>query len=368
MERGEGGPPPPAAASGGRYMIHGPTAVAAPGRRESDRIPSGDRATVGRGRLGSVTGALWQPVVLVLLIVMGTSVFGHSDIYPLLVLAGIYGIAVVGVSLLAGLGGVLSIGHAAFLGIGAYASALATVQWGLPPLVGVVLGVAAALLLGVVTSPILRLSGWYLGVATLALLFIVQRVVENTGSLTGGPDGIYGIPALSIGGLAIQGEKQYFVLAWTIVLVLFVLARNIARSRFGRAMTAIHKDPEAAASLGVPIVRYKATIWLIACVPGAIAGSIFAHYSMFIAPENFSLATSNLLFTAVIVGGERSIFGALAVLTVLVALPSFASGIFTTALVSGAALVVVYLLSPSGTAGLLEAGWRRLRKRGGQHA
>jgi branched-chain amino acid transport system permease protein len=301
-------------------------------------------------------------------VLVGTPLFGNSDVYPLLVLAGVYGIAVIGVSVLAGLGGQIALGHAVFMALGAYASALSTTKWGLPPMVGIIIGVAAALVLALLTSPILRLRGWYLAMATIAISYILQQVLVNLSSFSGGENGIYGIPPLSVGGTELTGETPYFVLSWSVVLVLFLLGRNIARSRFGRSLTAIHQDADSAATVGINPGRAKAVLWLIASVPAAIAGSIFAHYSMYIAPTDFAFSTSLLLFAAAAIGGERSIFGGLVMVTVLVASSANASQTFTTDLLEAIAMIVIYLLSPQGLAGIGSDLLSRMRKLRGRHA
>jgi branched-chain amino acid transport system permease protein len=308
--------------------------------------------------LGRLAAWSWQPAALVLWIVVGTPLFGSSTVYPLLVLAGIYGIAVCGVSLLAGLGGQMSLGQAVFMAMGAYASALATTEWGLSPLVGLALGICAALTLAAVVSPILRLRGWYLAMATVAISFLLQQVVVNLRSITGGNNGIFGVPPLSIGAIELSDTKSYFVFSWTVVLVAFVLGRNIARSRFGRSLTAISKDADAAATLGINPARAKAVLWLVAAVPAAVAGSTFAHYSAFVAPTDFSFATSLLLITAVLVGGERSIFGALVMVTVIVATSAYANQVFTSELIEAILLIVIYMLSPQGLAGIATSALR----------
>ncbi|MFD2416554.1 branched-chain amino acid ABC transporter permease [Amycolatopsis pigmentata] len=307
-------------------------------------------------------------MVILAWILLGTPLFGDSNVYPLLVLAGIYGIVVVGVSVLTGLGGQITLGHAVFMAVGAYASALATTKWSLSPLTGVVLGVVAALALALVTSPILRLRGWYLAIATIAISAMLQQVLANLKSFTGGNNGIFGIPSLSVGGLELKDEPTYFVLAWTLVLALYLLGRNIARSRFGRALTAIHKDADSAATLGINPARVKAVLWMVASVPAAIAGSVFAHYSAFIAPGNFAFSTSLLFFAAVIIGGERSIFGGLVMVTVLVAISAYATQTFTTDLIEAIVMVVVYLLSPQGLAGIGSVLLNRIRDVRRRHA
>ena len=321
-----------------------------------------------RSRAGAIASRAWQPAAIVLMIALGTPLFGQTRVYPLLVLAGIYGIAVVGVSVLAGLGGQITLGHAVFMAMGAYSSALCTVRWHLPPVIGVLLGVAAALVLALVTSPILRLRGWYLAMATIAVSFMLQQVLVNLGSLTGGNNGIYGIPNLSVAGLQADTETQYFVLAWVLVLVFFLLGSRIARSRFGRSLTAIHKDAAAAATLGISPTRAKIVLWLLASVPAAIAGSVFGHYSAFIAPTDFAFSTSVIFFAAVVIGGERSIFGGLVVVTLLTAMSAFTTQTITTELVEAVAMIIVYLVSPLGLAGVADVVTRTVGRRGARHA
>jgi branched-chain amino acid transport system permease protein len=329
--------------------------------------PGGARL-MARRRAAGVTRTLWQPALVALMILVGTPLFGSSSVYPLLVLAGIYGVAVVGVSVLAGLGGQITLGHAVFMAIGAYSSALCTVRWNLPPLVGAGAGIVAALALALITSPILRLRGWYLAMATIAVMYLAQQLLVGLGGLTGGNNGIYGIPNLSLAGLEARTETDYFTLAWSLVLAFFLLGRSIARSRYGRSLTAVHKDAEAAAAVGINPARAKIVLWLLASVPAAVAGSLFSHYSAFIAPSDFAFSTSLILFAAVVIGGERSIFGGLVVVSVLTALSAYTTQILTTDFVEALAMMVVYLLSPLGLAGVGDQVIRTLRRRGARHA
>jgi branched-chain amino acid transport system permease protein len=174
-------------------------------------------------------------------------------------------------------------------------------------------------------------------------------------------NGIYGVPAFSIGDWKIGGPVGYFVLAWVIVLIFFLLGRNIARSRYGRALAAVHKDPSAAGALGINPGREKAILWLIAAIPAAIAGSVFAHYSAYIAPTDFDFSVSLLLFTAVVIGGQRSIFGGLFVVVVLLTLAGNTTEFWTLDLMEAIAMIVVYLASPNGLAGIVQSLTRRIR-------
>ncbi|QJU55310.1 branched-chain amino acid ABC transporter permease [Herbiconiux sp. KACC 21604] len=321
-----------------------------------------------RIRAATIASRYWQPAVLTVFALAGAPLLAGTDVFPLLVLAGIYAIAVIGVSIFAGLGGQLTLGHTVFMAMGAYASAISALAWKLPPIAGVLIGVVWALLLAVITSPILRLRGWYLVMATIALVLMLPQLAANLGDVTGGSDGLYGIPDFGILGLEVQGESAYFVLAWLLVLVFFLLARNVRGSRFGRALAAIGMDPDAAAAAGIGLFRVKAVLWLLVCVPAAVAGSMFAHYSSFIAPTDFNFSVALTLFAAVIIGGERSIFLGIVVVVFLVTMPAYASGPFTVELIEALALIAVYLASPSGIAGIISATAGRRRARRERHA
>lgn len=307
----------------------------------------------------TILSRYWQPAALLVFALTGAPLLGDTDVFPLLVLAGIYAIAVIGVSIFAGLGGQLTLGHTVFMAMGAYASAISALLWDLPPLAGVLVGIAWALVLAVITSPILRLRGWYLVMATIALVLMLPQLAANLGDVTGGNDGLYGIPDFGVFGFELRGEGAYFALAWVLVLVFFVLARNIRGSRFGRALAAIGMDPEAAASAGIGLFRVKTVLWLLVCVPAAVAGSMFAHYSSFIAPTDFNFSVALTLFAAVIIGGERSIFLGILVVVFLVTMPAYASGPFTVELIEALALIAVYLASPAGIAGIIASIARR---------
>jgi branched-chain amino acid transport system permease protein len=307
------------------------------------------------GRTAALLSSWWQPLAVLGLVVLGPWALATSPYLNLLTLAGIWGIALVGVSMLAGLGGQFTFGQAGMVGIGAYASAIVTVDHGAPPALGVLAGVVVAAAVALATAPVLRLRGWYLALATLALGFLFQELAVNKHSLTGGNDGILGIGAFEIFGFRVHETSTYFVVCWSLVLALMLVARNLGRSRFGSAARAIQADEDAARSLGIPAVRYKVTVWVLAAVMASISGSMYAHYARFISPQDFGFHQSIVLFMALLLGGYRSTFGALVALVFLTCLPELGRDVAPTNLITAVALMAVYTLSPDGLAGLCKA-------------
>ncbi|WP_255220356.1 branched-chain amino acid ABC transporter permease [Actinomadura chibensis] len=285
----------------------------------------------------------------------------------MLTLAGIWGVAAVGVSLLAGLGGQFTFGQAGLVSVGAYASAVVTVQHGGHPLLGVLAGIAIAVAVALATAPILRLRGWYLALATLALGHLVLHLEVTLTSVTKGNDGISGIPPLGAFGVTLDDETAFFVAGWSLVGLCMLLARNLAASRFGRAARAVQADEDAARAQGVPALRYKTAMWVLAAAMAALSGSLYAHYSQFVSPADFGVDHSITLFVAVLLGGSRSVFGTLVALAFLLSLPEL-GGALSTPLLTALALMAVYALSPAGLAGLAEraaAAVRRVSRRPG---
>jgi ABC-type branched-subunit amino acid transport system permease subunit len=222
------------------------------------------------------------------------------------------------------------------------------------------------------TSPILRLRGYYFALATLALGWLVTQLLINLDSWTGGNNGIPSIPRLAVGGLQITGERQTFFLAWTVLGVAILIQQGLGSSRLGRALFAIRHDEDAAASLGIAVARYKILVWIIAAAFASVAGSLYAHYVRFVSPEQFTFGQSVILLASVVVGGTGSAYGPVIALALLRMIPEFTKDIewLTPSLLSGALLIVVMVFFPGGLVELQRTvtrrtlvAWRAVRRR-----
>ncbi|MCK5204893.1 MAG: branched-chain amino acid ABC transporter permease, partial [Desulfobacterales bacterium] len=169
---------------------------------------------------------------------------GH---YPdLLIFAGIYCLMTMGLSLLMGYTGQISLGQAAFYGIGAYVSAILTATYGLNPWLCMIIGMIVAAIVAIMVGvPALKLRGHYLAMATLAFGIIVFIIFNEEVEWTGGPDGMSGIPGLSVFGFNFDTTEKYYYLVWFFVYAAFIFTINVIQSRSGRALRAIHASEAA---------------------------------------------------------------------------------------------------------------------------
>jgi len=246
--------------------------------------------------------------LLVLLIVIPFDWFpGHYT--TIMVLIGINTMVTVGLCLLLGYTGQVSLGHAAFYGIGAYFSAVLSKTYHLNPwLAMLIAAIATGAFAYVIGYPIFRLKGNYLAVATLALGVIVYILFGKLAP--GGPDGIAGIPNLSIGGFAFDTWFKRYFLVWGFCLVILLISQNIVNSRSGRALRAIHGSEAAAESIGINVDRFKVKIFVLSCVYASLAGSLLAHSMAHISPSSFDPMVSVIVVVMAVMGGLASIWGA----------------------------------------------------------
>jgi branched-chain amino acid transport system permease protein len=230
-------------------------------------------------------------------------------------------IVVLGLNLLIGFAGQISLGHAGFFGIGAYASAVLTTHFSWPPIAALCAGAAgAALLAAAIAPPIFRLRGHYLAMATLGLGIVISIVLKNEAGYTGGPDGMP-VPAMSVFGWEIFGERQWYWLFAGILLFSVWACLNLIDSPFGRALRALHGSEVASQVVGVDVARYKVTIFVLSAFFASIMGSLTAHYVGFITPDSAEFSHSIELVTMVVVGGMASVFGSVIGAVLLTALP-----------------------------------------------
>ncbi len=286
------------------------------------------------------------------------------------ILFGTAAIVTVGVSLLMGYAGQVSLGQAAFYGIGAY-TAGALAMHGVPTLLGLLCApVVAAIFATVVGIPILRLRGHYLAFATLAFQLIMVSAVGQIAFL-GGNIGLRGIPQLSLGGLELSSSRAYAWLTWVGLAVVLVVTSNIIRSRPGRGLRALATSETAAESSGVPVTRYRLTVFALSAAFAGLAGGIYAYFLGYIAPGSFPVLLSFEYVVMAVIGGLGTIWGPVvgaAVVTVLVqamtalgtqpGMPAYAANVFSYAVYAGL-LIVVLLFLPRG---LLPAGTGLIRR------
>ena len=229
----------------------------------------------------------------------------------LLNIIGLYAIVTLGLILL-GCSGQVSLGQAAFYGLGAYASALLSRGLGWSPWLTIPAATAAvAAVAYAVGLPALRLAGHFFVLATLGFGIIVNVLMVQLVSVTGGGNGLRDIPALWITGVRPATDRQFYYLIWALALGTLLLARNITAHRTGRALRAILGSEIAAAALGMEVSRYKMQVFVASAAYAALAGAVYAHYIRFISPSPFALYASLFFLIMAVVGGLTNIWGGL---------------------------------------------------------
>lgn len=290
---------------------------------------------------------------------------------------GMYTAALVGLVILTGITGQISLGQGGFMALGAYTTAILAVDHGWPdlltiPAAGLVAGVAGFLF----GFPALRLSGVYLALATFSLAVIVPSVAIAFSGLTGGSGGIsMGLPTSPVSSLGVD-EWLYYV-AWACVAILYVLAFLFIAGKRGRALRAIRENELAATASGVSLARYKTMAFGVAAGYAGVSGSLLAILQFGVTPGTFPLTLSILLLAGLVVGGPRSLLGAIVGALFVQYIPTYSADVLgpvvnfaqaiglpvtdvdkTTpgvpSVVYGVILLLVLFLLPNGAAGLVD--------------
>jgi branched-chain amino acid transport system ATP-binding protein len=280
----------------------------------------------------------------------------RADNYYLYVLAlvGLSAIVGVGLNVLLGLSGQISLGHAAFYAIGAYVVGILTTKtaigfWGALPIAAAVAGMAGALL----AVPALRVRGPYLAMVTIAFGFIVEQGTVEWSGLTGGWNGLIGIPTPSLIGYKFAEREIAVSVILLTALTIWLFAR-LEASPWGKAMRAVRDSEVASQSIGLDPTVIRTVAFAISAAVTGFAGGIFAAMSDFISPESFPFFQSILFLLVVMVGGADRVLGPLVGALIVVLLPELLSWLAQYRLLFvGLLLLVVLRLAPDGFVGVI---------------
>ena len=226
-------------------------------------------------------------------------------------LVGVAIVAAVGLNILTGFAGQISLGHAAFVGIGAYTSAILATRLNLPFLICLPLsGLSAAFFGMIVGGPSMRMKGLYLCIATLAAQVIFEFIFVHWESMTGGIRGI-NLPPPTVFGIALDNEFKFYFVTLAVVIICVTTARNIFRTRVGRAFIAIRDRDISAELMGINLFRYKMYAFGISSFFAGTAGCLWVNFLRTVTPEHFPLIESVRYLAMIIVGGLGSVLGAI---------------------------------------------------------
>ena len=258
----------------------------------------------------------WGGLFVFLLFLFTCPLFFSDRMLTIMTMIGIAVISVHGLNILTGYCGQISIGHAGFMAVGGYTSAILCAKLGLPFWAALPCGALAAGIAGLIFGlPSLKIKGFYLIMATIAAHFIIIWTIIQLRSITGGPDGL-SVPKPTIGGIVLSSKANYFYLVMVVTCLATLLAKNIVRTRAGRAFIAIRDNDLAAEVMGISLWSYKLQAFFIGCVYAGVAGSLLIHYFSFASTDQFPFMDSVWYLGMLIVGGMGSttgaIFGAIA--------------------------------------------------------
>lgn len=276
----------------------------------------------------TTTSLGWFVALAVLLVVVGLRL--PADLALLGATAAVAAVGAIGLNLVTGWAGQISLGHAFFLGVGAFTAAVLNgdpdgrlVGFGLPMWVWLPAAGLVAALAGLLVSPLaFRLRGLYLAFVTLGLVFIGEHILREARPLTGGqgvgrngPEPvIFGLDLGSDGevlGVFLESEQKFYFFGLLVLLVLGLLAKNLVRSRIGRAFAAIRDRDVAAEIIGVSLSRYKMIAFAISSFYAGIAGALIWMFIGFINPVSFNLLLSIRYVAMVLIGGVATISGSI---------------------------------------------------------
>ena len=274
-----------------------------------------------------------------------------------------YAIALLGLNMLTGYNGQISLGHGAFYALGAYTAAIMIDRWSIPyaltlPAAGL-LCLVAGFLFGI---PALRLEGLYLALATFALALSVPQILKYFEHWTGGSQGIVLSKPNAPWGLKLSPDQWLYFFTLAVMLVLFVLARNMLAGRTGRAIVAIRDNATAAQAMGINTALYKSLTFGVSAAYTGVAGALSALTIAFVAPDTFNVFLSITLLVGIVIGGLASIAGAILGGFFIQFVPNWAQDISKAApwAIYGVFLILTMYVMPFGIAGTV----RRLAARG----
>jgi len=275
----------------------------------------------------------------------------HTDVYRKLLL---WITLALGYNFLFGIAGQVAFSHFTFYGIGAYAMVILLFQVGLPLPLAILAGIVVCVVLALVVAiPATRLEGFYLALATLAFAQLFIVVLNEGGSVTGGPGGLANYRLPDILGVRVTGPWYTVVIVFLLLGTLAILWR-LDRSWFGRACRAVRDDPQAAQAMGINVNTTRIVAYAVTSALAGVAGMVYAFVDNTVNPPIFGLENSFLLLFMVIVGGSGRHAGAIVGAILLYLLPFFLSPLIGHhhALVFGVVMVAVVLFQPKGLIGI----------------
>ncbi|HWV80821.1 MAG TPA: branched-chain amino acid ABC transporter permease [Hyphomicrobiaceae bacterium] len=351
----------------------------------SDRPANNAERAAGAGlpaAQASVPKWIWLGVIIAALLPLAGGENGFiSNFYFLqLSLMIVYSIAVLGLNLLTGFNGQISLGHGAFFAVGAYVTAILIDRYEMHYLATLPLAMLACFVIGYLFGlPALRLEGHYLALATFSLAIAVPQFLKyrHFEPFTHGVQGINIFKPDPPFGLPLSPDQWLYLIVLACAVVMFIVARNIVRSRMGRAMMAIRDQPLAADTMGINSARTKSITFGISALYVGLAGALHAIIFEFVSPDSFRFELSIAILVGAVIGGVATLSGAVVggffvqfIEKYADAATKWVTSTFHLPIhlepwtIYGIVLILLMYIMPMGIAGGFGSLWRRIRLTG----
>lgn len=264
--------------------------------------------------------------------------------------------------------GQLSFCHAAFMGLGAFTSVLATTRLGLPFLVSVALGtVAAGLGAFLLGSVILRLRGVYFVLITFAFGELFRLALLEGGTLTGGANGISGIPPAEILGFVFEGRKSFYCLAAVLAATSVGFLVVLFRTPKGHSLNAVGDNPNLAEASGLSVQKTQLFAFTLGSAMAGVGGAFLASYVGYVSPESFATHVSIAVIIMLVVGGRASVLGPMIGALIMTPLPElFRGAVQTQNIFYGVTLILILRFLPEGLTSMAAVIRARSAAKGGE--
>ncbi|MGI4812572.1 MAG: branched-chain amino acid ABC transporter ATP-binding protein/permease [Janthinobacterium lividum] len=328
-------------------------------QQPSPTPPASGRAPLSAGYIN-----LLRPLIVLVVGALVLSLIWQDAYYQRIV--AVIGLAVIsacGLNILTGVTGQISLGHAGFYAVGAYVTALLTVKAGWSVLATIPIGLVITAVLGLVLAwPALRLKGPYLTMVTIAFGLIVHGFATDFTDITNGPEGLFPIPAITLGHFQFELKATNILLLVLVAAAVYTQAALI-NGRFGRAMRAVRGNELAASSLGINVVGIKCLAFAVSGVLAGLAGMLYAPVNGFVNPDAFTMDLSVLMLLMVILGGRGTVWGPVAGAIVLTLIDRVLAQLGDVRLVIyGVILLVTLHLMPDGLTAVVARVFGRRRR------
>ncbi|WP_369166910.1 branched-chain amino acid ABC transporter permease [Streptomyces sp. R28] len=310
-------------------------------------------ATLGTDRARRLRAAL--TVLLAAALAVGAPFyFAPFQVFQLTMVL-LYAVALAGLNLLVGFGGQISLGHGAFFAAGAYTAAVMLDRYDSGHLATLPAAAAGCFLLGLGFGvPALRLRGLYLALVTLAFAVFLPPLLKRLEPVTGGSMGLTVDKPQPPAWSGLAEDQWMYLVVLAVAAAALLLARNLLRSRVGRALLAVRDNESAAEVMGVRLSLHKTLAFAWSAMFAGVAGCLYTWVIGFVSPDSFSFVVSITLLAGLVVGGLGSLYGPLLGAAFVMYVPSVSQDVSEAApgVVFGLLIITVMFVAPTGLAGL----------------